>query len=150
MRDFMTTANLLAALVAVALPGTAVAQSAIVVHRDPGCGCCVKWAEQARQTLKRPVRMVDTPNRAVVAKRLGIPTDYGSCHTTIIDGLVFEGHVPLSDVRRVLATKPKGVRGLAVAGMPLGSPGMEVPGMKAQPYDVIAFGPGGKRVFARH
>lgn len=146
----MKTTNLLAALVAVALPGTAVAQSAIVVHRDPGCGCCVKWAEQARQTLNRPIRIVDTPNRAVVAKRLGIPSGHGSCHTAIIDGLVFEGHVPLNDVRRVLATKPKGVRGLAVAGMPLGSPGMEVPGMRAQAYDVIAFGPGGTRVFARH
>jgi hypothetical protein len=146
----MKTTNLVAALVAVALPGTAVAQSAIVIHRDPGCGCCVKWAEQARQTLNRPIRIVDTPNRAVVAKRLGIPSDHGSCHTAIIDGLVFEGHVPLNDVRRVLAIKPKGVRGLGVAGMPLGSPGMEVPGMKAQPYDVIAFGPGGKRVFARH
>ena len=146
----MKTTNLLAALVAIARPGTAVAQSAIVVHRDPGCGCCEQWAEQAHQALKRPVKMVDTPNRAVIAQRLGIPIGLGSCHTTIIDGLVFEGHVPLGDVRRVLATKPKGVRGLAVAGMPLGSPGMEVPGMKAQSYDVIAFGPAGMRVFARH
>lgn len=146
----MKIAYAVAALIAVALPGAAVAQSAIVVHRDPGCGCCESWAEQAREALSRPVRMIDSPNRAAVAQSYGVPVDLGSCHTTLIDGLAFEGHVPLADVRRVLASKPKGVRGLAVAGMPLGSPGMEVPGMKPQSYEVVAFGPSGKRIFARH
>ncbi|MDQ9476763.1 DUF411 domain-containing protein, partial [Serratia marcescens] len=65
-------------------------------------------------------------------------------------GMTFEGHVPISDMKRVLAQHPKGVTGLAVAGMPMGSPGMEMAGMKGQPYDVIAFGPGGRRVFAHH
>lgn len=64
--------------------------------------------------------------------------------------MAFEGHVPIADMKRVLATRPKGVRGLAVGGMPLGSPGMEVPGVKTQAYDVVAFGPGGRRLFARH
>lgn len=146
----MKIAYAVAALVAVALPGNAVAQSAVVVHRDPGCGCCEEWAEQARHALKRPVRMVDAPNRAVIAQRHGVPAELGSCHTTVIDGLAFEGHVPFVDVGRVLASKPKGIRGLAVAGMPLGSPGMEVPGVQPQPYEVIAFGVGGKRVFSRH
>jgi hypothetical protein len=64
--------------------------------------------------------------------------------------MAFEGHVPIADMKRALAQHPKGVRGLAVAGMPMGSPGMEMPGMKAQPYDVIAFGAAGRRVFAHH
>jgi hypothetical protein len=64
--------------------------------------------------------------------------------------LAFEGHVPIADMNRALIQRPKGVRGLAVAGMPLGSPGMEVPGMKPQTYDVIAFGPAGLKTFARH
>ncbi|RZL29351.1 MAG: hypothetical protein EOP64_01435 [Sphingomonas sp.] len=61
-----------------------------------------------------------------------------------------EGHVPIADMKRVLAQHPKGVNGLAVPGMPVGSPGMEMPGMNAQPYEVIAFGPTGRKVFARH
>jgi hypothetical protein len=81
---------------------------------------------------------------------MGVPADLTSCHTAIIDGMAFEGHVPIADMRRALAQKPKGVRGLAVAGMPLGSPGMEMPGYRAQPYEVVAFGPGGRKVFARH
>ena len=64
--------------------------------------------------------------------------------------MTFEGHVPIADMKRALATHPKGVTGLAVVGMPMGSPGMEMPGMKAQAYDVIAFGLSGRRVFARH
>lgn len=64
--------------------------------------------------------------------------------------MTFEGHVPIADMKRALAQRPKGVSGLAVAGMPLGSPGMEVPGRPAQRYEVVAFGPGGRTVFARH
>jgi hypothetical protein len=64
--------------------------------------------------------------------------------------MVFEGHVPIADMERVLAQKPRGVRGLAVAGMPMGSPGMEVPGQRAEAYNVMAFGSGGQKVFARH
>jgi hypothetical protein len=78
-----------------------------------------------------------------------VPAALSSCHTAIIDGMAFEGHVPIADVKRALATRPKGVKGLAVAGMPIGSPGMEVPGVQAQRYSVIAFGPGGQKVFAR-
>ena len=122
----------------------------IVVHRDPGCGCCEKWAAQLRAQFKDKVTLVDDAQRAALQKRNGIPADLGSCHTAIIDGYVFEGHVPIADMKRLLAQRPKGVKGLAVAGMPMGSPGMEVSGMKPQRYDVIAFGPGGRKVFARH
>jgi hypothetical protein len=64
--------------------------------------------------------------------------------------MVFEGHVPITDMKRVLAQRPKGISGLAVAGMPVGSPGMEVPGRRGDPYVVVAFGPSGTRIFARH
>lgn len=122
----------------------------IVVHRDPGCGCCEKWAAQVRTQFKDKLRLIDDSQRAALQKRHGIPADLSSCHTAIIGGYVFEGHVPIADMKRLLAQRPKGVKGLAVAGMPLGSPGMEVSGMKAQRYDVIAFGPGGRKLFARH
>lgn len=132
------------------LPASAMAANGIVMHRDPGCGCCTKWAAQVQKQFGRKVAIVDSPNRPALQKRVGVPADLSSCHTAIVDGMAFEGHVPIADMKRALATKPKGVRGLAVGGMPLGSPGMEVPGMKAQAYDVVAFGPSGRRVFARH
>ena len=140
------------ALVAAAMmmPAAALAANSIAMHRDPGCGCCEKWAAQVRQQFGRNVQIIDDAHRDVLQRKTGVPADLGSCHTAIVDGMAFEGHVPIADMKRALAQHPNGVRGLALAGMPMGSPGMEVPGMKAQPYDVIAFGPGGRRVFAHH
>ena len=133
-----------------AVPAVASAAADIAMHRDPGCGCCEKWAAQVRQQFGRKVQIIDDANRDAFQRRVGVPADLSSCHTAIIDGMAFEGHVPIADMKRALAQHSKGVRGLAVAGMPLGSPGMEMPGMKAQPYEVVAFGPGGRRIFARH
>ena len=128
---------------------SALAAGDIVMHRDPGCGCCEKWATQVREKFGRAVKIVDDVNRAAIHKRLGMPASLASCHTAIIDGIAFEGHVPIADMKRVLAAKPKGVRGLAVAGMPLGSPGMEAPGYPADHYNVIAFGSAIARIFAK-
>ncbi len=128
----------------------AMAASDIVMHRDPGCGCCEKWAAQVRAAFGRNVRIVDDAHRAALDARLGVPAALSGCHTAIIDGMAFEGHVPIADMKRVLAAKPRGVRGLAVAGMPLGSPGMEAPGRQADRYNVIAFGAGPTFVYARH
>lgn len=122
------------------LPATAMAAADIAMHRDPGCGCCEKWAVQVRQQFGRKVRIIDDADRGALQRRVGVPADQVSCHTAIVDGMAFEGHVPIADMKRVLAQRPKGVSGLAVGGMPLGSPGMEVAGMKAQPFSVIAFG----------
>ena len=140
------------ALVAAAMmmPAAALAANSIAMHRDPGCGCCEKWAAQVRQQFGRKVQIIDDDRREVLQRKIGLPADLASCHTAIIDGMAFEGHVPIADMKRALAQHPKGVRGLAVAGMPMGSPGMEVPGMRTQPYDVIAFGAAGRRVFASH
>lgn len=80
----------------------------------------------------------------------GVPQDLHACHTAIVDGYIVEGHVPAEDVRRLLAERPQ-VVGIAVPGMPLGSPGMEVPNGKVEPYDVIAFRANGTtEVFVEH
>ena len=135
---------------AMLIPAAAIAANDIAMHRDPGCGCCEKWAAQVRRQFGRDVRIVDDAQRAVFQRKAGVPANLGSCHTAIVDGMAFEGHVPIADMKRLLAEHPKGVAGLAVPGMPMGSPGMEMPGMKGQPYDVIAFGPAGRRVYAHY
>ena len=136
---------------AIALVATpALAASEAVMHRDPGCGCCEKWVAQVRKAFGRSVKVIDDANRPALQRRVGLPAGLASCHTALIDGMAFEGHVPVADMKRVLAAKPKGVRGLAVAGMPLGSPGMEAPGYPADRYNVIAFGSGKTSVFAKH
>jgi len=128
----------------------ALAAGDILMHRDPGCGCCEQWAARVRQTFGRNVRIVDDANRTAFQRKVGLPANLVSCHTAIVDGIAFEGHVPIADMRRVLASRPKGVRGLAVAGMPIGSPGMELPGVRAQRYNVIAFGAARTSVYAQH
>ena len=128
----------------------ALAAGDILMHRDPGCGCCEQWAARVRQAFGRNVRIVDDANRTAFQRQVGLPANLVSCHTAIVDGIAFEGHVPIADMRRVLASRPKGVRGLAVAGMPIGSPGMELPGVRAQRYNVIAFGAARTSVYAQH
>jgi hypothetical protein len=75
------------------LPATAMAAADIAMHRDPGCGCCEKWAEQVRQQFGRKVRIIDDANRGALQRRVGVPADQLSCHTAIVDGMAFEGHV---------------------------------------------------------
>jgi len=132
------------------LASPALAASDVVMHRDPGCGCCEKWAAQVKKAFGRNVRVIDDRNRAAFQRNSGVPSALVSCHTAVIDGMIFEGHVPISDMQRVLKLRPAGIKGLAVSGMPLGSAGMEVPGVPAQRYNVIAFGGGGTRIYARH
>lgn len=138
-----------AAILLSLLATPALAASTITMHRDPGCPCCAKWAVQVQRELKRTVRTLDDANRAALMRRLGVPISLAGCHTAIIDGLVVEGHVPVADIRRALANRPRGVVGLAVAGMPAGSPGMETNGAN-QRYIVYSFGSGQPQVFARH
>ncbi len=146
----MKLPHLVSAALACAIPVAAIAADPVLMHRDPGCPCCEKWVRQVKSQFGRAARVVDDATRPAFMKARGVPADLASCHTAVIDGMTFEGHVPIADMKRALATRPKGVSGLAVAGMPMGSPGMEMPGVKAQPYDVVAFGPAGRRVFARH
>ena len=126
---------------------TTAAQAAeITMYRDPNCGCCLAWADHMEQGDQHDVTSVDHPEMGAVKAENGVPNDLRSCHTAIVEGYTIEGHVPAADIERLLAERPAGVTGLAVAGMPMGSPGMEH-GDHRQAYNVIAFGPDGQRVW---
>jgi len=120
----------------------------VVMHKDPNCGCCGAWAEHL-EANGFSVKTVATNDMEAVKRRFAVPQRLTSCHTAKVGGYVVEGHVPASAIKRLLREKPA-VAGLAVPGMPLGSPGMEVPGAKAEPYDVLSFGRDGKaKVYER-
>jgi hypothetical protein len=124
-------------------------QPAVEVFKSPTCGCCSKWVDHLR-SHGFTVRTTDTDALDDIKAKHQIPQSTRSCHTALVGGYVVEGHVPAADVQRLLKERPA-VAGIAVPGMPIGSPGMEVPGMKAQAFDVIAFTKQGTtRVFASH
>lgn len=111
---------------------------AMTVYRDPNCGCCEAWAKIAEDNGYH-VAMLDDPDMAAVKQRLGVPPQLASCHTALVGEYVIEGHVPLDQVARLLRERPSDIRGIAVPGMPIGSPGMEVPDGTMEPFQVIAF-----------
>jgi hypothetical protein len=125
---------------------SAAALPEVTIHRDPNCGCCGAWVEHLRRA-GFPVRIAETGNLNILKQRLGVPADLMSCHTAEVAGFVIEGHVPAGAVRRLLAESLPAV-GLAVPGMPAGSPGME--GGSPEIYNVVLFGPEGRRIFARY
>jgi len=126
---------------------TSNAKPTITVYKDPNCGCCRNWIEHLRKH-GYTVDAKDTPDMAQIKTSLGVPSDLKACHTAVVAGYLIEGHVPAADIDRLLATKPQ-VKGLAVPGMPMGSPGME--GGTTQHYQVMAFDKAGKsRVFASY
>jgi len=130
--------------------GTALAapDEVVDVYKNPSCGCCGKWAEHMQQNGFQ-VRIHEVADASVVRRDSGIPATAGSCHTAKVGGYAIEGHVPAADVKRLLAQRPKAV-GLAVPGMPMGSPGMEQGNMK-QAYEVLLVKSGGAtEVFAKH
>jgi hypothetical protein len=124
-------------------------QTAIEVYKSPTCGCCSKWIDHLR-SHGFAARAIDTDKIDEIKDSRGVPRQARSCHTGMVGGYVVEGHVPAADIQRLLKERPA-IVGIAVPGMPIGSPGMEVPGMKAQSYNVIAFSKDGStRVFASH
>ncbi|MCM1983800.1 DUF411 domain-containing protein [Lyngbya confervoides] len=120
----------------------------ITTYRSPTCGCCGSWVEHMQaQGFQVQDKIVD--NLEGVKRDHNVPEDLAACHTAIVDGYVIEGHVPAADVKRLLTEKPK-VVGIAVPGMPLGSPGMESGNIR-EPYQVFTFDQAGKTaVFAEH
>jgi hypothetical protein len=119
----------------------------ITVYRDPNCGCCTKWIEHL---IKHGFLVIDkkSDEMSEVKRGLGVPDKLESCHTGVVNGYVIEGHVPAADIHRLLKEKTK-VAGLAVPGMPMGSPGMEGP--RTDRYDVVSFDKtGNTKVFAKH
>lgn len=117
----------------------------ITVYKDPSCGCCNGWIKHLAQAGFSATAQHGA-NLAAVRKRLGVPDEVASCHTGEIAGYVIEGHVPAKAIQRLLTEKPT-ARGLAVAGMPIGSPGMEGP--DPVPYDVVLFGDAGVQPYMR-
>ena len=147
-----------ALLVAVALssaPGTAQSRPAaqkpvlMSVYKTPTCGCCAKWVEHMKQN-GFTVHVTDLNDLSTIKSKHGVPSKVQSCHTGVVNGYVVEGHVPAADVKRMLKERPA-VAGLALPGMPAGSPGMEVPGIQPPAYEVLTFDKSGAtRVYARH
>lgn len=139
------------ALSALATPASAEGGVAtpLTVYKDPSCGCCTKWVAHLTANGLKPI-VKDRSDMAALKDSLGVPSALRSCHTAVAGRYVIEGHVPAADVKRLLATAPKDIIGLAVPDMPAGSPGMEM-GARRDRYDVIAFGSrGATHVFASH
>lgn len=121
----------------------------VTVHKSPYCGCCTKWVEHLRAEGFE-VEVIATDDMGPVKQRVGIPPAKGSCHTAEVGGYFVEGHVPADDIKRLLAERPA-ARGLTVPGMPAGSPGMETPDGRVQPYTVeLIDGEGHATPYARH
>lgn len=98
----------------------------VTVWKTPSCGCCKEWVIHMRKEGFNVVTN-DVNDTAPIRQKLGLPAKFGSCHTAQAGGYVLEGHVPAREVMRLLREKPAAI-GLAVPGMPVGSPGMEMPG----------------------
>ena len=145
----MNRREALGLLMASLLPVPAWAQKAplIEVWRSPSCGCCGAWVKHLQDNgFVTRVHMVD--DTASVRRAAGIPDHLASCHTAKVGGYAIEGHVPASDIRRLLAEKPAAV-GLSAPGMPPGSPGMDIP--DSPPYEVVIVDKGGQaKLYARH
>lgn len=122
--------------------------ASITVYKNASCGCCGKWVDHMRQH-GFDLTVHDVDNMSPVKERVGLPFGMGSCHTAEVGGYFIEGHVPAAEVARLLKEKPT-AKGLAVPGMPVGSPGMEQDG-KLQPYDVLLVkADGSTEVFAHY
>jgi hypothetical protein len=133
---------------ALAATGSSQGLPTVLMYKTATCGCCSGWVEHMRQA-GFTVDARDLPNNTELMRvkvDAGVPGAMATCHTALVDGYVVEGHVPADQVKRLLAERPE-VVGIAVPGMPVGSPGMEGPG--AQPYRVLSFDrQGGSAVFA--
>ncbi len=121
----------------------------VVMYKNEGCMCCTKWADHMNKeefaVIEKPV-----PNLYEIKEENGITTELASCHTAFVDGYIVEGHVPVEDVQRLLKERPDAI-GLTVPAMPIGSPGMEVPGREPDNYDVLLIAKDGTTtVYASH
>ena len=128
--------------------GSAAHAATMTVHKSASCGCCAKWVEHV-QKHGFTVKVVNVDDIMAVKAKAGIPGKLASCHTSMVGGYVVEGHVPAADIKKLLASKPK-AKGIAVPGMPMGSPGMEHSDHR-QPYQTLLLkADGSTSVFASH
>ena len=128
--------GLVFAILAVGVSDAQTAKPEVQVWKDPACGCCADWVVHL-ENHGFSVSVRDEGNH-LKRRELGVAPQYASCHTAVVDGYVIEGHVPAADIRRLLVEKPDAL-GLAVPGMPIGSPGMDSPvyGGRQDPYQVL-------------
>lgn len=134
-----------AGLAAYLTSGSPADAAEVTVYKSSTCSCCGEWIKQLRAN-GFSVAVHETDNLAPVKARIGIPPELESCHTALIGGYAIEGHVPAQEIRKLLSERPA-ARGIAVPGMPAGSPGM---GGTPEPYQVILFGDGDQSVYARY
>ncbi len=120
----------------------------MTMYKDPYCGCCEGWANHMKAAGFDVTVKVEEGMDEIKAKH-GVPETFASCHTAIVDGYVIEGHVPAGAVKKLLAEHPA-AKVLTAPGMPMGSPGMEIPGKAADTYDVLLFDGKTARPFARY
>jgi hypothetical protein len=146
-RLFLTLATGLTLALATLAVSPAQAAQTIEVFKAPACDCCGKWVEHLRKA-GFDVKMNEVTDLAANRKRLGMPEKFASCLTAKIGNYLIEGHVPASDIKRLLKEKPKAL-GLAAPGMSAGSPGMDVP--NSPPFETLLVqGDGSSKVFAKH
>ncbi len=118
-------------------------------YQSPYCGCCKEWVKHMEDNGFK-LDMVYEEDLTPIKIKLGLRPEYASCHTAQIEGYTFEGHIPAAEIKRFLAKKPERMIGLAVGGMPMGSPGMEY-GDQKDAYEVLAFDKNGRTmVWSRH
>lgn len=141
--DLARRTMLAALLIGAAAPAMAVPRPRITMFRDAGCDCCLKWAALAVQA-GYDVRVVDHPSMPALKQRVGVPEGLWSCHTAMVGRHPIEGHVPIAAVASLLKMGSEGPFGVAVPGMPVGSPGMEVPDGRREPFHVMAFDRNGR------
>ena len=119
----------------------------VQVYKTPTCGCCGKWVQHLKDKGFQ-VMVQDVADTSVYRRKYGVPESLRACHTAVVEGYVVEGHVPASEIQRLLRERTK-AKGLAVPGMPVGSPGME--STQSQPYSVLMFdGDGRSSVYKRY
>lgn len=130
-------------------PGLSARPTPMTVYKSRSCGCCAKWVDHVRANSFEPT-IHDEEAMDAIKARLGIPAGVRSCHTALVGKYLIEGHVPASDIKRLLQEQPR-TAGLAVPGMPSGTPGMAPPGAKIGGFEVVAFQlDGTTRTFARY
>jgi len=134
-----------AATLLLGLSAQAPATDTVTVYKDPDCGCCGAWVKHLQANGFR-TKVHEVRDMSPHKKKLGVPEQLASCHTAVAGGYTIEGHVPAADIKRLLAERPR-AKGLAVPGMPQGSPGMETG--KFDPYDVLLFDTQGKTTVYR-
>lgn len=133
----------------ISAPAALGATPPMTVYKTASCGCCSGWITLMSRAGHQP-KVVTVEDVTPLNKRYGVPPELSSCHLAMIGGYVTVGHVPAEDIARLLKERPKAL-GLTVPGMPLGSPGMEMPDGRKEAYDTFLLLPGGKtRAFAKH